>query len=45
MDIYKKPCALDSRQVSVLGLCFVMKLDGIVEGWMVITVCKYLPVQ
>ena len=25
-------CALASRQMSVLALCFVVKLDGIVRG-------------
>ena len=28
----KYTCALASRQVSVLALCFVMKLDGNCEG-------------
>ena len=27
-------CALASRQVSVLALCYSMKLDGIVRGMM-----------
>ena len=34
--------ASGSRQLSVLAVCFLMKLDGIVRGtWMVITTVKF----